>query len=304
MEHQFYDKSLKELFSQPELVKDFLQRFVDEEFIKDIDFSRVEKKNTSYVAKTFKNKHADLVLKVNMINGKCAYLYLLFEFQSTVDKLMPMRILSYMLLLYEDLIKQKEIPADEPLPPVFPLVLYTGTETYTAATKIEDLIAVPYKRLQKYVPSFEHYLVTVRSKPRDELKRLTKLDSFVAGFFYFLTAGTEEEIKEAEKLVSGTIDYASDIGRFYVMWLRKYLEHKGIELKTHVKEGGEVMLETVIDNIREEGKREAREEAREEARKEKRAIAVQLLNKEFPVKEIATIVGISEEEVEGLKKTI
>ena len=68
------------------------------------------------------------------------------------------------------------------------------------------------------------------------------------------------------------------------------------------------MLETVIDNIREEGIAEGEKrgigKAREEARKEKIAIAVQLLNKEFPVKEIATIVGISEEEVERPKKTI
>ena len=289
MEHLLYDKSLKELFSRPELVKDFLQRFVDEEFVADVDFSRIEKKNTSYIDKTFKNKYSDLVLKLNMINGKCAYLYCLFEFQSTVDKLMPMRILSYMLSLYEDLIKQKEISSDEQLPPVFPLVLYTGTQNYTASTKIEDLIAVPYKRLQKYVPSFEHYLVTVRSKPREELKRLTQLDSLVAGFFYYLTAGTEEEIKEAEKVVSGTIDYASDIGRFYVMWLRKYLEHKGIKLEMHVKEGGEVMLETVIDDIREESRTKGIEE-----------VAKNLLKSNIPIEVIAQSTGLSIERIKEL----
>jgi len=61
-----------------------------------------------------------------MTGGRCAYLYVLFEFQSTIDRLMPLRILNYMLLLYEDLIKQKEVSADELLPPVFPVVVYTG----------------------------------------------------------------------------------------------------------------------------------------------------------------------------------
>jgi hypothetical protein len=261
MEHRIYDKTLKELFSRPEIVKNFMQGFVGEEFVNDIDFSRIEKKNTSYITKTFKDRYTDLVIKLNMTGGKCAYLYILFEFQSTIDKLMPLRILNYMLLLYEDLIKQKEISIDDYLPPVFPVVLYTGTTTYNASTKIEDLIALPYKRLQRYVPTFEHYLVTLRSKPREELKRMTALDNMIAGLFYLLTAGTEKEMKEAEKFVSDRIDYASEFGRFYVIWIRKYLKHRGIKIKVHTKEGGKIMLETVVAKIREEKIKKAIDES-------------------------------------------
>ena len=261
MEHRIYDKTLKELFSRPEIVKNFMQGFVGEEFVNDIDFSRIEKKNTSYITKTFKDRYTDLVIKLNMTGGKCAYLYILFEFQSTIDKLMPLRILNYMLLLYEDLIKQKEISIDDPLPPVFPVVLYTGTTTYNASTRIEDLIALPYKRLQRYVPTFEHYLVTLRSKPREELKRMTALDNMIAGLFYLLTAGTEKEMKEAEKFVSDRIDYASEFGRFYVIWIRKYLKHRGIKIKVHTKEGGKIMLETVVAKIREEKIKKAIDES-------------------------------------------
>ena len=189
-----------------------------------------------------------------MRSGKCAYLYILFEFQSTIDKAMPLRILNYMLLLYDDLIKQKEISLDEPLPPVFPLVLYTGEQAYNVSTKLEELIAMPYKRLQRYVPTFEHYLVTTRTQPREELKRLTGLDNLIAGLFYFLTAGTPEEIEDAAETVSGMIDYSTNLGRFYAMWIRKYFKHKGINIKIHVKEGGRVMLETAVENIKTEGR--------------------------------------------------
>lgn len=60
MEHRIYDKTLKELFSRPEIVKNFMQGFVGEEFVNDIDFSRIEKKNTSYITKTFKDRYTDL----------------------------------------------------------------------------------------------------------------------------------------------------------------------------------------------------------------------------------------------------
>ena len=264
MEHKIFDKTLKELFSRPELVKNFLQGFVDEDFVEDIDFKKIEKKNTNFITEIFKERATDLAIKLNMKGGKCAYLYILFEFQSTIDKIMPLRILNYMLLLYDDLIKQKEINIDEPLPPVFPLVLYTGEETYNAPTQLEELIAMPYERLQRYVPTFEHYLVTTRSKPREELKRLTALDNLIAGFFYFLTAGTKEEIKDAAETVGNMIDYSTDLGRFYAMWLKKYLKHKGIKMEIHPKEGGKVMLETAVENIRKEGRTEGIKEGKKE----------------------------------------
>ena len=93
---------------------------------------------------------------------------------------------------------------------------------------------------------------------------MTALDNLIAGLFYFLTARTKEELKEAEQVVSERIDYASEFGRFYVIWLRKYLEHKGIKIKTHVKEGWKIMLETLVANIRTEGKTEGKFEGKQE----------------------------------------
>ena len=54
------------------------------------------------------------------------YVYLLLEFQSTVDRFMAVRILSYVGLLYQDLIRSGQLTASGQLPPVLPLVLYNG----------------------------------------------------------------------------------------------------------------------------------------------------------------------------------
>ncbi len=58
--------------------------------------------------------------------GASAGLYLLLEFQSTVDRLMAVRLLTYVGLLYQDLAAAGEIPPGGPLPPVLPIVLYNG----------------------------------------------------------------------------------------------------------------------------------------------------------------------------------
>ena len=63
------------------------------------------------------------------------------EFQSTVDRLMAARLITYNGVLYEDLHRAKEIGPDDPLPPVLPIVLYNGAEPWTAKTDLADLIA-------------------------------------------------------------------------------------------------------------------------------------------------------------------
>ncbi|MGV8119881.1 MAG: hypothetical protein AB2L14_08990 [Candidatus Xenobiia bacterium LiM19] len=131
------------------------------------------------------------------------------------------------------------------------------------------------------------------SKPREELKRLTRLDNLIAGFFYLLTARTREELKEAEQLVSDRIDFASEFGRFYVIWLRKYLKHKGIKIQTHEKEGGKIMLETLVSSIKAEGKAEGKAEVKEE-------IARNMKKMGLKESTIAEATGLTVREIEKL----
>jgi len=67
----------------------------------------------------------------------CAYL--LLEFQSSVDRLMAVRLLTYVGLLYQDLAAAGEIPHGGKLPPVLPIVLYNGQAPWTAATALAGL---------------------------------------------------------------------------------------------------------------------------------------------------------------------
>lgn len=53
-------------------------------------------------------------------------LYILIEFQSKVDPWMAVRMMSYVGLLYQDLIKAKQVLPQHKLPSVLPIVLYNG----------------------------------------------------------------------------------------------------------------------------------------------------------------------------------
>ncbi len=107
----------------------------------------------------------------------------------------------------------------------------------------------------------------------------------------------KDELKEAEYAVSEHIDYASEFGRFYAIWIRKYLKHKGIEMETHVNEGGKVMLETLVTNIRDEEK--AKGIAKGELDKA-RKVARKLKEMGDDPAKIAMVTDLSEEEIRAM----
>ncbi len=67
--------------------------------------------------------------------------------------------MTYVGLLYQDLIKQKRVLPKRRLPPVLPIVLYSGDRKWTAKTNIADLIPKAPGLLVKYLPQMEYLLI-------------------------------------------------------------------------------------------------------------------------------------------------
>lgn len=72
---------------------------------------------------------------------------------------MPIRILTYLGLLYQDLIQQGKIARGDKLPPVLPIVLCNGKPRWQAATQIADLIEPAPGTLGEYTPQLKYLLL-------------------------------------------------------------------------------------------------------------------------------------------------
>lgn len=94
-----HDKSYKLLFSHAEMVRDLLQGFVIEDWVKQCDFSSLEKVSGSYVSDDLREREDDVIWRLRW-GDDWLYIYLLLEFQSSVDYFMAVRILAYVALLY------------------------------------------------------------------------------------------------------------------------------------------------------------------------------------------------------------
>lgn len=108
-----HDHSYKLLFTHPEMVADLLRGFVREDWVAELDFSTLEKAGGSYVSDDLREREDDIIWRVRWKNvqGKdqnsaWLYVYLLIEFQSSVDWFMAVRIMTYVGLLYQDLVRK------------------------------------------------------------------------------------------------------------------------------------------------------------------------------------------------------
>ena len=95
---------------------------------------------------------------------------LLLEFQAQDDRWMALRILTYSGLLYQELIRSRapEV-AGERLPAVLPVVLYNGTEPWTATSEVRGLIAPVGRWLAPYQPSQRYCLLDLRHLATEDL---------------------------------------------------------------------------------------------------------------------------------------
>lgn len=167
--HQDHDSQYKDLFSNSTLVAELLRSFVDEEFVQHLDFSTLEKQNSHFVTGKYRKREADIIYKIQF-QGNPVYIYLLIEFQSGVDRLMSLRLLEYIVQFYKDLLK---VENHESLPPVFPLVLYSGDRKWSAPIQFKNLVA-PSSMPGKYIPNFRYYKVAINEISKHRLQKNPK----------------------------------------------------------------------------------------------------------------------------------
>lgn len=191
---RYHDKWYTRLFSDPKIIEELLQSFVHESFVKDLDFSTIKKLNTKFIPASERSRHADLVFEIKS-RGQSAYIYLFFEFQSTVDRFMSLRMARYLFEFYQEI--QKITKADFLNPP-FPILIYNGDARWSAPERFSELLypsAIP----NDYIPEFKYFKIAINELPKREL---VKIRNAVSAVFYIENSNAEEIEKSRKTLIS------------------------------------------------------------------------------------------------------
>ncbi len=210
-----HDSAYKLLFSQPEMVADLIRGYVDRRAAKTLDLKTLERCNGSYVSSDLRERRNDVVWRVRSRQG-WIYVYLLIEFQSTVDRYMSVRLLAYVALLWQDLIKQGQTTKDGRLPAVLPIVLYNGDQPWTAPTELRELLAPAPTFLSRYQPQARHLFLDENRVPTSGDRLLRNL---AAAIFALEQSddleGQNRVLKALRAWLGGRHDLKQAIGTWY-----------------------------------------------------------------------------------------
>ncbi|OAZ91400.1 Rpn family recombination-promoting nuclease/putative transposase [Halomonas sp. G11] len=235
MVNNHHDTGYKELFSYPEFVQQLIEGFAPAEIAQLMDFSTLKSHSGNYITPLFEEKIEDVVWSVNVNWQGMAqevYLYILLEFQSSVDRTMPVRLMHYAACFYSELLKQKVITPGQGLPPVFPVVLYNGSERWSASLDLYEMISPePPGLLQVYQPRMRYYLVD-EGRYTDE--QLGLVQSPLSGVFGIEKASTNRQgLQQAVDRIVAIIQadpHKERIDKIITRWLKRHLQRLGAEV--------------------------------------------------------------------------
>ena len=216
-----HDHSYKLLFSHQQMVADLLRGFVHEPWVSQVDLATLEHVPGSYVSLDLREREDDIIWRLHC-GDEWLYIYILLEFQSTVEEFMAVRIMTYEGLLYEDLIRNGVVASGQLLPPVFPIVLYNGERRWTAARDIGDLIHPAPEGLGAYRPQLR-YLLLAENEYRGA--QAAPLGNLVAQLFQLENARTPEQARQAvDALVPALRSPELDgLRQAFTVWLQRVM---------------------------------------------------------------------------------
>lgn len=278
-----HDTGYKALFSHPEMVADLIRGFVREPWVRELDFSSLERVPASLVTPGLRRRDSDILWRVRW-GGQWLYVYLLLEFQSKVDSFMALRLMVYVGLLYQHLLQERQLTDSGKLPPVLPLVLYNGHAPWGAALDVAELVEEIPGGLERYRPRLRYCLLDEGRIASAELESLRNL---AAALFRLERSRGPEEI---ERVLVALIEWLhepelAELRRAFTTWLREVLLPSRVEgaqiprmaeLEAELEEVKTMLAERV-----KEWTREWREQGREEERTTGRAALIRQLEKRF-----------------------
>jgi hypothetical protein len=151
--------------------------------------------------------------------GEWLYVYLLLEFQSSNDTYMAVRILTYIGLLYQDLIKSGQTSARK-LPAVFPLVLYNGERPWSAARELEELIEPVPPSLGAYRPRLRYFVMDEGRVPEASLHQA---DNAIASLVQLERSTSPQQIADVVGQLAHKLKAPQnrELRRALTVWVRR-----------------------------------------------------------------------------------
>ncbi len=157
MPEQPHDRLFRLTFSSAENALGILRAVLPPEVMAAIDPSSLELEEGSFVDEELEGQESDLLFRARLLAGRAIKIYVLVEHQSSVDPLMPFRLLRYVVSV-QDRWRRNTDEAVKLLPVVIPIVFFHGPKPWSGPRSLGEILDLPEElrlALAPYVPAFE-----------------------------------------------------------------------------------------------------------------------------------------------------
>ncbi|AEX84509.1 hypothetical protein Marpi_0050 [Marinitoga piezophila KA3] len=228
-----YDQLFKEIFSDKEMVLEFINMFIPKLKSYGISAEDITIEHTKFTDIKYGDKESDLLFKVKYFENE-VYLYLLIEHQSTVDYLMQFRILEYMVRIWKNYInehKKESRTKGFKLIPIMPIVFYTGKRKWTAENwfmkKVEN-----WEMFDEYTPKFKYEVIDLSQISEEQLINIKN----ALGLLLALNKAERNKIQKIIYEIKEELEKLPDKEK------EKFRNYVNGVIKTLVKRNGELEL--------------------------------------------------------------
>jgi len=166
-----HDSFFKEVFSRKEVAADFLRNYLPTDVLACLDENSINLTKDSFVDNELATHLSDLLYEVELRDGSDAYVYVLFEHKSFPDSEVAFQLLRYMVRIWEQACRQKQV---RKLPPIIPVVLYHGVVNWKISKKFSALFEHP-ETLGVFVPDFSYLVCDLSRYSNEDIKGMVLL---------------------------------------------------------------------------------------------------------------------------------
>ena len=267
-----HDGSYSRIFSHAKTAEDLIRVVLEREgvnWLDAIDFESLTERSNDFVSDKGARRRGDYVWQATVdaekyeelrdIAGETNELYFLIalEFQSRIDRDMPVRVSSYRAMIRQRLAERNR---GKPIPEVLPIVIYNGEKPWDADRKVEARLMPPLPGLEKYRAEGSYVLIEMR-RPEIANQPFGNVLGIVASLEQAKDWKTVREIVETrcEELIGSPVE--DDLVRWLLGTLSRYKKGFNTEYirPANFREVKSMLAEKVA-RWGEEDRRAAREE--------------------------------------------
>ena len=138
--HNPHNAFFNATFEDPRLAGIFFHENLPNRIAQHLDYSQPEKIDGSFIDEDLTGSQCDALFRVRTKTGKPVYMYVLLEHKSTPDPGLPLQLATYTARIWKRHVKVNGPASHSALPPIIPMVLYTGQRHWNVPGGLRDMI--------------------------------------------------------------------------------------------------------------------------------------------------------------------